>query len=202
MVLAQGSPVTVPAGTATTKQNPNTNKISCSISEKYSIVYSYNTVLGEEPDLKVVNLICIALKKKKRQVVFESVVNYIKTILEKNDNLRQKAGTNAFKSIFSKLPSEAQMQLLNQIVFEGPTYSYSELKVLIDLNKDRFLEIENERLQKQEKGKYDLAEKDGEEEADVTTVEKTFKALTQGTDGSIQQSGFCTKMIGHGGGTF
>ena len=170
------------------------NNISCSITEKYSIVYSYNTVLGEEPDLKLVNLICIALKKKKRSVVYESIVNYIKSILEKNDNLRLKAGINAFKSIFGESPDEEQMKLLNQIVFEGPTYSYSELKVLLDLNKDGFTEIAQK---KKEKG-FELAKKETKEtleQAKVETqIEKHTKALVQGPGGQILNSGFCTNL--------
>ena len=81
-------------------KNSQEDKISCSISEKYSIVYSYNTVFGKEPNLKTVNLVCTALKKKKRAVAFEPVVIYLKSILEKNDNLRLQAGINAFKSVF------------------------------------------------------------------------------------------------------
>ena len=89
-------------GEPPSQQIQEQDKITCSIAEKYSIVYSYNIVLGEEPDLKIVNLTCIALKKKKRAVVTESVVNYIKSILEKNDNLRLKAGVNAFEAFEAK----------------------------------------------------------------------------------------------------
>ena len=168
----------------------NQNKITCSIAEKYSIVYSYNTVLGEEPDLKIVNLTCIALKKKKRVVVTESVVNYIKSILEKNDDLRLKAGINAFKSIFSTYPDEEQIKLLNQIVFEGPVYSYSELKVLLDTNKDRFYAIA--------KNNKSTSDKDLEISKNENTqqphLEKNNKALTEGIGGRLINSGFCTNI--------
>ena len=178
------------------EQNENKSsgeKISCSISEKYSIVYSYNTVLGEEPDLKIVNLLCIALKKKKRAVVFESVVNYMKTILEKNDNLRLKAGINAFNSVLSQDPDEEQLKLVNQIVFgDGQVYSYSELKILFDLNKDRFIEIAKQKSDMNEKD-FELAKKDTKE-IEKPKIEKVHKALAEGPSGMILNSGFCTNL--------
>ena len=54
-----------------TQNSQDQNKITCSIAEKYSIVYSYNIVLGEEPNLRIVNLTCIALKKRKRQLLLK-----------------------------------------------------------------------------------------------------------------------------------
>ena len=148
--------------------------------EKYSIVYSYNTVLGEEPPLKNVNLICIAVKKKKNQVVFESVVNYLKSLLAKNDNLRLTAGINAFKSIFGENPNDEQLNLLKQTVFEGPVYSYSELKVLLDLNKERFFELKKK--EKPTEKELEIAKKD---EISKPKIEKVIKALASGPRGEI-----------------
>ena len=172
------------------KKAEDTNNISCSIAEKYAIVYSYNTVLGEEPPLKNVNLICIALKKKNKKVVFESVVNYLKSILLKNNDLRQSTGINAFKSIFGTIPTKGDLDIINDIVFEGPVYSYSELKVLLDMNKDRFFELAKHKNSTHEK-ELELVKK---ETIEKPKIEKITKKLAVTQEGEILNSGFCSSI--------
>ncbi|MBI1858351.1 MAG: hypothetical protein HYR97_04475, partial [Candidatus Melainabacteria bacterium] len=176
---------------ALAKPDDENNNVSCTIAEKYNIVYSYNTVLGEEPDLKIVNLVCVALKKKDRDVVYESVVNYLKNLLEDNSQLRAKVALNAYRAVFNKAPLDEELELLNQIAFEG-IYSFEELKILLDLNKDRFTEIAHRADSK----KYDLAKEGGDIETQEADVQRTFKALTIDDTGELVNSGYCP-LIGN-----